>query len=147
MKPMKKLFFPTERGQALILITFAAIGLFAIAGLAIDGTAKFSDRRHAQNAADTAALAGSLSLVNGNTTVVHDDVRQWQVDALQRAESNGYDRDLVNKEIWVYTCNENKNVSTSLRYQSPVDCGPYEGNDQYVQVVIRSHINTYFARV
>src|ERR1044071_3739143 len=63
MKPMKKLFFPTERGQALILIAFAAIGLFAIAGLAIDGTAKYSDRRHAQNAADTAALAGAFAKI------------------------------------------------------------------------------------
>ncbi len=30
---------PRERGQALILITFAAIGLFAITALAIDGGA------------------------------------------------------------------------------------------------------------
>ena len=37
-----------ERGQALILIAFAAIGLVAIVALAIDGTAKFSDRRHAR---------------------------------------------------------------------------------------------------
>ena len=40
-----------ERGQALIVITLAAVGLFAVTGLAIDGSAKFSDRRHAQNAA------------------------------------------------------------------------------------------------
>ena len=50
-----------ERGQALILIALAAIGLVGIAGLAIDGSAKFSDRRHAQNAADSAALAGALA--------------------------------------------------------------------------------------
>ena len=52
-----------ERGQALILIALAAIGLVGIAGLAIDGSAKFSDRRHAQNAADSAALVASLDLV------------------------------------------------------------------------------------
>lgn len=147
MKPMKKLFFPTERGQALILITFAAIGLFAIAGLAIDGTAKFSDRRHAQNAADTAALAGSLSLVNGKTTVVYGNVQQWQYDALQRADSNGYDRNLISNRVWVYRCNDSKTDPSSLRYESPVGCGPYEGQADYVQVVIDSKINTYFARV
>ncbi len=121
MKPMKKLFFPTERGQALILITFAAIGLFAMAGLAIDGTAKFSDRRHAQNAADTAALAGSLSLVTGKTTVVYGNVQAWQYDALQRADSNGYDRNLVSNRIWVYRCadsvigiNQTHNVVSAL---------------------------------
>ena len=50
-----KLF--TERGQALIIITLAAVGIFGIVGLAIDGGAKFADQRAAQNAADTAALA------------------------------------------------------------------------------------------
>src|SRR5690349_12199708 len=59
----------SQRGQALILIALAAIGLFGITGLAIDGGAKFSDRRHAQNAADTAALAAALQkstdLTNG----------------------------------------------------------------------------------
>ena len=58
-----------ERGQALVLIALAAIGLFGITGLAIDGSAKFSDRRHAQNAADTAVLAAALAkataLTNG----------------------------------------------------------------------------------
>ena len=56
-----------ERGQALILITFAAIALFGITGLAIDGSNKFSDRRHAQNAADSAALAAALVKTNGLT--------------------------------------------------------------------------------
>jgi len=48
-----------EKGQALILVALAAIGLFAFAALAIDGSRMFSDKRHAQNAADTAALAGA----------------------------------------------------------------------------------------
>jgi uncharacterized membrane protein len=54
----------TENGQALILVALAAVGLFATVGLAIDGSAKFSDRRHAQNAADNAALTAALALVN-----------------------------------------------------------------------------------
>ena len=51
----------TERGQALILIAFAAIGLFAFSALAIDGSRAFSNKRHAQNTADTAALAAALA--------------------------------------------------------------------------------------
>ena len=50
-----------EKGQALILIALAAIGLFAFGALAIDGSRAYSDKRHAQNAADTAALAGALA--------------------------------------------------------------------------------------
>src|SRR5258706_13695028 len=53
-----------ERGQALILIAISLVALFAIVGLAVDGSMVFSDRRHAQNAADTAAVAAALSKVN-----------------------------------------------------------------------------------
>ena len=58
-------FKNSEKGQALIIIAFLAIALFAFAGLAIDGSMVFSDARHAQNAADTSALAAALSPLNG----------------------------------------------------------------------------------
>src|ERR1051326_344389 len=84
MKTMKlSMKRTTERGQALILIALAAIGLFAMTGLAIDGSAKFSDRRHAQNAADAAALAGALAKINADP--------QWDLTAMNRARGNGYD--------------------------------------------------------
>lgn len=51
-----------ERGQALIIIAFAAIDLFAFTALAIDGSMVFSKIRQAQNATDVAALAGALAL-------------------------------------------------------------------------------------
>ncbi len=53
----------SERGQALVLIAFAAVGLFAFTALAIDGSRVYSDRRHAQNAADTSALAAALARI------------------------------------------------------------------------------------
>ncbi len=125
---MKPIFFPTERGQALILISLAAIGLFAIVGLAVDGSAKFSDRRHAQNAADTAATAASLSKIRGAST--------WKLSGLDIALSNGYDNNLVTNTVNVYACTE-----------AGSNCGPYAGKAKYVKVVITSHVNTYFARV
>lgn len=124
---MKRKTF-TERGQALIIFAFAAIGLFAIVGLAIDGTKKFSDQRHAQNAADTAALAGALSLVNGNPN--------WKLDAINRAQDNGYVHDLVRSAVQVNLCNE-----------TGIDCGPYTGNKKYVKVTIDSYVDTTFSRV
>ena len=45
-----------ERGQALVIIALAAVVLFGFAALSIDGSRVFSDRRHAQNAADTSVL-------------------------------------------------------------------------------------------
>jgi Flp pilus assembly protein TadG len=58
---------PKERGQALIMIAFAAVGLFAFTALAIDGGAAFSKKRQAQNAADAASLAGALALTGRRT--------------------------------------------------------------------------------
>jgi Flp pilus assembly protein TadG len=48
-----------ERGQTLIIIAVALVGLLALAGLAIDGGNLFMKRRRAQNAADAGALAGT----------------------------------------------------------------------------------------
>lgn len=143
----------TERGQALVLIALAAIGLFAVTGLAIDGSARFSDRRHAQNAADTAALAAALAKVTALANGVSDNspttlapttcpppsgvapspVCIATLDAgLDRAGDNGYDDNLVSNNVEVY---------------SPPVSGYYTGDTSYVQVIITSHVNTFFARV
>lgn len=52
----------TERGQALVIMAFAVIVLLIVAGLAIDGGTVYMERRHAQNAADAGALAGTRKL-------------------------------------------------------------------------------------
>lgn len=127
-----------ERGQVLMLLALAAIGFFAITGLAIDGSAKLSDRRHAQNAADTAALAGAYALAKNDA--------QWQLAALDLAEDNGYDNThahdgRLTNDVTVY------NPPISGAYS---DCSPtqmrYDCND-YVQVIIDSNVNTFFAAV
>lgn len=120
----------SEKGQALILIVFAAIGLFAFAALAIDGSRVFSDRRHAQNAADTAALAAALAQVRGG---------DYATAATLRAESNGFT--IANSTVEVHLCNE------------PDLSPPCEGlpagaaESQYIQVVIRMNTPTTFARI
>ena len=131
----------SERGQALVVIALSAVVLFGFVALAIDGTAKFSDRRHAQNAADTAALAGALALANEETGAC-GTLEQWECDALLRAEDNGYD-DLTNNEVWVFKCDS----LVADRGGAPLDCGPYEGKEHYVSVIILSHVDTSFARV
>jgi len=83
----------------------------------------FSDRRHAQNAADTAALDAALSKTRGGS---------WTQEGLDRASSNGYNDNGASNEVEVYS--------------PPVD-GNYAGNDQYVQVKIISRVKTFFARV
>ena len=126
-------FKTTERGQALILIAFLSIGLFAFAALAIDGSMAFSDKRHAQNAADTSALAAALAKArsnNWNTTV--DTARA-------RASSNGYDNNGTTNVVEVYLCSDANATCTAL----PSGAKP----EEYIQVNITSHVETYFARV
>ena len=113
----------SEKGQALIVIAFTAIVLFSFAALAIDGSMVFSDKRHAQNAADTAVMAAALAKVRGQS---------FETAAMIRATSNGY--------------NNNGTTNTVVIYNPPTD-GNYAGNNEYIQVKITSHVNTVFAKI
>lgn len=113
-----------ERGQALVVIAIALIVLFGILGLVIDGGNAFLDRRKAQNAADSAALAASVTRIRGE--------KDWVAAALTAAANNGYNSDGIKNVVVVY---------------SPPTSGPYAGNIEYIQVIITSHVNTYFAKV
>lgn len=118
----------SERGQALILITLVAVGLFAFAALAIDGSMAFSNKRHAQNAADTAALAGALAYARGN------DIEDA---ALARAQTNGY----------VNVAGDTSTVVTVTVTAAPIEDCPGNAPGVDVTVNIDSYINTTFAKV
>lgn len=122
-------FKAAERGQALILITLVAIGLFALASLAIDGSMAFSNKRHAQNAADTAALAGALSYAReGNTNNI-------ETVALARAQSNGY-----------VTNGTTTEVTVTITDVPEEEC-PGDATGKDITVTIVSYMNTTFAKV
>lgn len=118
----------TEKGQALVLIAIAAIGLFGFAALSIDGSRAYSDKRNAQNAADSAALAASLGYSRG-----FDDYLQSAED---RATSNGYDN------------GETSDVTievADIAAGSGVCPGNAAGKEFTVTIV--SYVDTTFARV
>lgn len=127
---MKSTTLHNERGQALVLIVLAAIGLFGFAALAIDGSVIFSDKRHAQNAADTSALDAALARTRGG---------DWVNEGLARADSNGYDDNGTSNDVTVQLCSDVAANCTGL----PTGADPAE----YIQVKIRSDVNLYFARV
>jgi len=124
----------SETGQALVLIALAAVGLFGFAALSIDGGMVFSDRRHAQNAADTAALAAALARVRAQS---NQDAAAITA-GVARASSNGYDND-TNSTVEVHICDETGITCEGL----PAGADPSD----YVQVKIISIINTTFARI
>ena len=118
-----------QKGQALILIVFAVVGLIGLTALAVDGGMAYSERRQAQNAADSAALDAALSKIRGGS---------WQSEGLVRAASNGFD-------------NNGSTNTVAVRNPPTTGCndqtGPYTGNAQYVQVVIHLSTQTFFGPV
>ncbi|NJC95793.1 MAG: hypothetical protein C3F07_17620 [Anaerolineales bacterium] len=137
---MKGKFDPKERGQALVIIAFAAVALVAFVALAIDGSAVFSDRRHSQNASDTSVLAAALAKVRNDPN--------WQTTALARAADNKYDDNDPETEVIVSSCAANPMPVTEDGVQ--VECrGLPTGADpsQYIVVHIKSIVHLTFARV
>jgi hypothetical protein len=124
----------SEKGQALVLIALAAIGLFGFTALSIDGGMVFSDRRHAQNAADTAVLAAALARVRS----VSDPDGAAIAAGFARASSNGYDTD-ANSTVEVHICDEPGIICEGM----PTGAIPSD----YVQVKIVSIVHTTFARI
>src|SRR4026209_1833142 len=115
-----------EKGQALILIALAAIGLFAFTALAIDGSRAYSNKRHAQNAADTAALAGALACARGN------DI---EAAAIARAQANGYQTNGTSTQV------------TVTMVDVPTEDCPSDTTGKDITVTIVSHLDTTFSKI
>jgi hypothetical protein len=81
------------------------------------------ERRKAQNAADAAALSAAIARIEGGN---------WRAAALASAKSNGYD---------------NNGVTNSVELNTPPVGGPYFNNPEYIQVIVTSHVDTFFGPV
>jgi hypothetical protein len=138
---MKNRTRKAERGQAIVLLVFALVGLLAFTGLAIDGGMLYSDRRSAQNAADSGALAGGYSLASNNYSGVVPT-------ALAQAGVNGFGGPASGPHVTTNSgflhdaVYDDGNTRTEV-YWPPAD-GPYQGNIKYVQVKVTHTIKTNF---
>ena len=76
-------------GQILVLFALSAVVIIAMVGLVLDGGDTFAQRRHEQNAADLAAVAGANAYLNtsGNVATRTAAARDW---ARASATRNGY---------------------------------------------------------
>ena len=151
-----------HRGQALVLIVFGMVGLVGLTGLAIDGGNAYSDRRHAQNAADTAVMAAGLTRIRNPS--------DWNIarDAgFARASENGFDNDTITNTVNVHLCSDAAATCVLPAPEPYTDFdldGQYDATEAYtdtngngayddavpadfVQATITSHVNTYFAPV
>ncbi|MFZ1042455.1 MAG: pilus assembly protein TadG-related protein [Anaerolineales bacterium] len=124
----------SEKGQALILIVFAVIGLLALTGLAVDGSQTYVNRQGAQNAAETAALTGALDLANSNASGVVNDAKS-------AASTNGFPAG-PNTTI---TVNPGSSGFTAGCNGTTPSFSP--NNAQYVQVIIQTNVPTSFSSI
>jgi hypothetical protein len=118
----------SERGQALVIIILAIVGIMGFAALAVDGGQMYAERRSAQNAADAAAYAAAFMKTNdknANFAALEDIV-------LKKAKDNGFIPD-AGKEI-------------EVEYHNPPTSGPYTGKTEYHQVIIRSKVDQVFSQ-
>jgi hypothetical protein len=129
----------SERGQVLVLIALAIIGLVGITGLAVDGSIILADRRRAQNAADSSSLAGALAYIRDCQSSGCNDAAEishaedlMELAALDLAIQNGYASDLL---------------SSNIDINRPPVSGAYAGDSEYVQVIIYSTVSSTFAKV
>lgn len=79
------------RGISMLIVAVAMIFVLGMAGLAIDLASLYVGRSQAQRAADAAALAGAISLVNGSCVTGGATIitAGCQADAIQQAEFIG----------------------------------------------------------
>jgi len=116
----------SERGQAIILIVFAIIGMMGFAAMAVDLGHVYSERRRAQNAADAAAYAAAFQAVSGANQAKIIEA------GINSAIANGFTSD---------------GASTIVEVNRPPVSGTYKDEEDYIQVLITQHVEMHFARV
>jgi hypothetical protein len=112
-----------ERGQILAMAALLVTALLGMVGLVVDGGFLVSQKRQAQNAADSAALAAVHRIFEGQNSSVA------VAAALAYAESNGYPDDAEAVEVEVY---------------HPPSGGNHAGDAGYVEVIIRETPRSFF---
>ena len=118
------------------MIALAVVGLVGFTALTIDGGRVLSDRRNAQNTADTSVLAAALAKTKGT-----DYVKA----AENRATNNGYTKDVDGTKVEVILCG---NAPAGDECQGlPTTANTTAKQNEYIRVRIHSFVQTTFARV
>ncbi len=118
-----------RRGVIAVLVAVGLVALLAMTGLVVDGGFMMGERRHAQAATDSAALAGARDLLDGQNRSV-----QATISALQYASSQGYTND---------------GTTTTVTVNIPTTTGPYKDdpNMDTIEVLTRYKKPVFFIPV
>jgi len=134
-----------EKGQIIILLAVSMVVVMVVAALAVDGGMIYTERRFAQNAADSAAFAGGGGIYNSGeldevlvcpanssdsliTTIVSQAQARAFANNISELDFKGYEKNNTafkpdeNQGIWV-VCNDNtdpKTIDVIVRVTSQV---------------------------
>jgi hypothetical protein len=117
-----------QRGQALILIALAFVGLAAFIGLAVDGGILFIQYGHLRRAVDAASLSAANQFREGRT------IAQLTASALQVLELNGLNPAAIG--VSVETCDTSP---------GDVELCPQSGEAPRKLVRVSGSVTAYFA--
>lgn len=139
-----------EQGQAIVLMAFTMIGMLAFLALAIDGGNTLTERRRAQNAADSAVLAGARTLWIQRTTG-----NEFETSLLQSinsaAEANGIeDSDAIpgnhvnNNVQAIYTDREGVDLPGPIEVGA---LGVIPRGAEGIRIIARREFHGYFSNM
>lgn len=141
-----------ERGQIVILLALALLGLLVVAALATDGAQIYTHRRYVQNVADAASLSGGGKALNymeqrsGNYRNITYDTFSCSSTKVQQAMVIARDEAISQAAALGYSGLETNNPNT--RHGVYVSCSDQPFNKYLrVKVVITSTVQTSFLRL
>ena len=123
----------SERGQAIVIFAIAIVGLLAVVSMAIDLGRLYVERRNAQSAADAAVFAGAEAKIKNASAGLSIQNAAIISAARASAAKNGFTHVESGKGTKVYV------------YPDGPISGPYQGQADYIQVIIQSDFKTFFA--
>lgn len=128
----------SESGQVFVMLVLLVTALVGFTALAIDGGMVYSERRRAQNAADSGALAGALAKTLSENL---------HVAALDRIDSNGFGTSWGPCDPAGYDCTLGTGENWTVEVTNPPRSGDFAGNDDYIQVVISTKVEGAFVHL
>lgn len=133
----------TSQGQVLVLLTVAMLAILAMVALIIDGGNAWAQQRRSQNAADSAAEAGAVKLVERSVGVATTNQEVLQrIEAA--AQANGVDT-TAHPVSAFYTDFPGNPISGEISSLDPAAAPPSEAVG--VQAGVRRDFGTFLAGV
>lgn len=128
----------SESGQIFVILVLVLAGIVGFTALAVDGGMVYSERRRAQNAADSGALAAALAMTQS---------QNLHVAALNRASSNGFSTTWGPCNPAGIDCTLGTGPSWTVEVTNPPRQGDFAGDPEHIRVVVRTEVETAFAHI